>query len=368
VHAGALGWNGFLTFGMLYYLVPVLYRTKLHSEKLANFHFWTGTVGILLYMISMWTSGITQGLMWRAIDETGHLVYPDFVETVLRIAPLFWVRALGGLLFIVGFLAMCYNLYVTIKLAPKGEKATVYKAPALGDWNGSGEKPHRKLEGLGFVFSVLSFLAILVGSMIELVPTLFMHTYIASNDKVAPYTALELAGRDIYVREGCYVCHSQQIRPMAAETLRYGQPSMAEESMWDHPFQWGSKRTGPDLARVGGKYPDLWHFRHMIDPRATTPNSIMPPYPWLHEQNTNFDLLEKKFAVMKTLGVPYTDADVKNAPTAAREQAKAIAAGLAGDAKTPNLEDREIIALIAYLQRLGKNPKLFENVKVGSAQ
>jgi cytochrome c oxidase cbb3-type subunit I/II len=195
-----------------------------------------------------------------------------------------------------------------------------------------------------------------------------MHTYTAGSEKVEPYTALQLAGRDIYIREGCYLCHSQMIRPMAAETLRYGQPSKGEESMWDHPFQWGSKRTGPDLSRVGGKYPDLWHFRHMMDPRSTTPNSIMPPYAWLHEQMIDFDILPKKLSVMKTLGVPYSDEQVANAATAARAEAKVIADGLANDAKINGLENREIVALIAYLQRLGKNPKLFEDVKVGSVQ
>jgi cytochrome c oxidase cbb3-type subunit I/II len=367
VHAGALGWNGFLTFGMLYYLVPKIFKTKLYSVKLANVHFWTGTIGILLYVISMWTSGITQGLMWRAIDETGRLVYPDFVETVMRIVPMYWVRAIGGTLFIAGFAVMCYNLYKTWALAPKEQKAEVYQAPALGAWTGAGETKHRKLEGLGFVFTVLSILAILVGSVIEIIPTMFAHTYIPANNKVEPYTALELAGRDIYIREGCYTCHSQQIRPMAAEQLRYGAPTQMEESMWDHPFQWGSKRTGPDLARVGGKYPDLWHFRHMMDPRAVASKSIMPQYPWLYSQKTDFDILQKKFSVMQTLGVPYTDEQVQNAPAAARAQAQQIAQGL-NQGQIAELESREIIALISFLQRLGKNPQVLNNMKVGTVQ
>ena len=370
VHGGALGWNGFLTFGMLYYLVPKLYKTKLYSNKLANIHFWMGTIGILLYIISMWTSGITQGLMLRAIDETGRLVYPDFVETVTRIVPLYWIRALGGTLFLASFLVMCWNLYKTCQLAPKTEKEDIFKVPALGRLGAvtHGGSWHRRLEGLVPTFTVLSFCSILIGSVIEILPTLIVHTYAESSSKIDPYTPLEQAGRDIYVREGCYVCHSQMIRTMPSEVLRYGPASLPEESMYDRPFQWGSKRTGPDLARVGGKYPDLWHYRHMLDPRSVTPNSIMPPYEWLFDQKTDYASLEKKFAVMKSLGVPYTDEQVKNAPQAAREQAKKIAQGLAKDSPIKGLEDREIIALISYMQRLGKNPAVLGNVKVGASQ
>lgn len=367
VHGGALGWNGFLTFGMLYYLIPKMFKTELYSKKLANVHFWTGLFGILLYMISMYTSGITQGLMWRAIDETGRLVYPDFVETVTRIVPLYWVRAFGGTLFLSGFLVMCWNLWKTYSLAPKDTREEQFSAPRLNrNASMAGIKPHRRLEGLMPTFSVLAFIAIFVGSAIELLPTLFAHTYAPSNSKVEPYTALELAGRDIYVREGCYVCHSQMIRTLPSEVLRYGPSSLPEESMYDHPFQWGSKRTGPDLARVGGKYPDLWHFRHMIDPRAVTPNSIMPAYQWLLDDRTDFDILTKKFAVMKQVGVPYTDEQIANAPSAAREQARKIVAGLGTDAPTKDLENREIVALIAYLQRLGKNPELLKKAEAAA--
>ena len=367
VHGGALGWNGFLTFGMLYFLVPKIFKTELYSKKLANIHFWTGTIGILLYIISMWTSGVTQGLMLNAIDESGRLVYPDFVETVMRIVPLYWVRAFGGTLFLAGFLVMCYNLYKTYQLAPKSQKADVFSAPRLqpapvvdeGTW-------HRRLEGLVPTFTVLSIVAILVGSVIQILPTLIVHTYAEANNKVDPYTALELAGRDIYVREGCYTCHSQMIRTMPSEVLRYGPASLPEESMYDRPFQWGSKRTGPDLARVGGKYPDMWHFRHMLDPRAVTPNSIMPAYPWLFKDKIDFASLERKFEVMKSLGVPYSNEQVQNASQNARDQARQLAQGVGADTGIKDLESKEIIALISYLQRLGKNPALFKkDIKVG---
>lgn len=294
VHGGTLGWNGFLTFGMLYYLIPKLFKTELYSKKLANLHFWIGTIGILLYLISMWTSGITQSLMLRAIDENGKLVYPAFVETVTRILPLYWIRAVGGSLFLLGFLIMCWNLYKTWQLAPKSEKEDVFRAVALSKIDVAPAKTwHRRLEGWMPTFSVLTFVAILVGSAIEILPTLVAHTYASDSAAVSPYTSLELAGRDIYVREGCYTCHSQMIRTLPEDVLRYGKASLPEESMYDHPFQWGSKRTGPDLARIGGKYPDLWHYRHMLDPRSMTTGSLMPAYPWLFDNKTDFTILEK---------------------------------------------------------------------------
>lgn len=365
VHGGTLGWNGFLTFGMIYYLIPKLYRTELYSKRLANVHFWIGTVGILLYLIAMYTSGFTQSMMLRAIDPvTGRLVYPDFVETVVRIVPLYWARAIGGIFYLTGFLIMCWNIYKTCQLAPKNAAPEVYRAPSLRDEVQHQSTWHRRLEGWMPIFSVLTFIAILVGSAIEILPTLVAHTYTPVTSGVLPYTALELAGRDIYVREGCYNCHSQMIRTLPEDVLRYGKASLPEESMYDHPFQWGSKRTGPDLARVGGKYPDLWHYRHMLDPRSVTPNSIMPAYSWLFDSKTNFDILETKFAVMKSLGVPYTDDEVRFAAKDARAQAVKIADALKGDSPVKGLEDREIIALIAYMQRLGKNPELLNRKEV----
>lgn len=354
VHGGALGWNGFLAFGMIYYLVPKLWNTKLYSEKLANQHFWIGLLGILLYYISMWAAGITQGLMWRAIDGQGNLVYPDFVETVMRILPLYWVRVTGGTLFLTGFLIMAYNIYKTIQSAPAEQSDSVAQVSAMKvvEHHSTG---HRKLEGLATVFTVLTVLAILVGTAIEIIPTLSIDKYITVENKIVPYTPLELAGRDIFVKEGCYVCHSQQIRPMAAEVLRYGKASTIEESMYDHPFQWGSRRIGPDLARVGKKYPNLWHYRHMLDPREITQKSLMPSYKWLAEKNTDFDILRKKVSVMKTLGVPYDDNVLGNADVIAKEQAQGIAQDLvANGVHQEGLEKKEIVALIAYLQSLGQ--------------
>jgi cytochrome c oxidase cbb3-type subunit I/II len=360
VHAGALGWNGMLTFGMMYYLVPRLWKTKLYSEKLATNHFWIATLGILLYYISMVTAGITEGLMWQAMTPDGRLVYPDFIETVVRIVPLYWVRALGGSLFIIGFFIMVYNICKTIQSAPAEQGDSEAKVPMR---HAVFAKPdpkegHSKLEGMATVFSVLAFIAIAVGSFIEIYPTLSLHKYITPTNMIEPYTPLELAGRDIYVSEGCYTCHSQQIRPIPAEVLRYGKASTVEESMYDHPFQWGSKRIGPDLARVGKKYPNLWHFQHMVDPRSVTPKSIMPTYRWMVEKDTDFLILRKKLSIMKTLDVPYDDDTVANADIKAQKEAMVIAEDLkANGVNVPNLEKKQIVALIAYLQALGQKGK-----------
>ena len=355
VHGGTLGWNGFMVFAIFYYLVPRLWKTNLYSERLANAHFWTSFLGIVLYYLSMITAGITQGMMWRAVGPEGRLTYPDFVETVDRILPLYWIRALGGALYVIGFAMMAYNIYKTIRQAPVSapEKVRVINTRDAQ----VEESGHRALEGAAALFSVLTFLAILVGSVIEIYPTLSLHKYIPVDSHVQPYTPLEIAGRDIYIREGCYLCHSQQVRPLAAEVLRYGSPSTVEESMYDHPFQWGSKRTGPDLARLGKKYPDLWHYRHMLDPRAVTPHSIMPNYPWLAEKNTDFQILRVKLSVFKRLGVPYSDSDVANADIVAQKQAVGIAKDLSDQGAPPELQNKEIVALIAYLQSLGQKAK-----------
>ena len=363
VHGGALGWNGFLTFGMLYFLIPKLWNTKLHSVALATTHFWIGLTGILLYYISMWASGITQGLMWQAIDDKGQLVYPDFVQTVTEIVPLYWVRAFGGLLFVVGFLIMLYNVYMTIKTAPAEEKVETVTAPVHPKDGRHTSGGHRKLEGMVVTFSVLSFLAIAVGSIIEIYPTLSLHKYVDQSAMVEPWTPLEQAGRDIYVKEGCYVCHSQMIRKLPFDVVRFGEASTIEESMYDRPFQWGSKRTGPDLARVGGKYPHLWHLRHMNNPRDLVEASLMPSYPWLEKKKVDFYSLRRKFSVMQSLGVPYDDETVANADKIAEEQAAALAAELtkeiqaAGGSVPENLERTQITALIAYLQALGQKGK-----------
>ena len=193
---------------------------------------------------------------------------------------------------------------------------------------------HEVVEKNVGLLALLVILVISVGGLVEIVPLFFLKSTTEPVEGLKPYTALQLEGRDIYIREGCYVCHSQMIRPFRAETERYGHYSVAGEFVYDHPFQWGSKRTGPDLARVGGRYSDDWHRVHLINPRDVVPESNMPGFPWLAENTLDGAHTAKKMDVLRTLGVPYTDADIAGAQTA-----------VAG--KT------ELEALIAYLQNLG---------------
>lgn len=353
VHSGTIGWNYMLTSGILFFLVEKLWNTKLYSKTLATWQFWTATIGLVLYIISMWVAGVTQSLMWSAMDEAGRLVYPNFIETVVRIVPMYWVRACGGSLVLISFIIMIYNLYKTAKSGDTN-KVEVYQAYALDEASIEHQAtPHRKLEGMPTIFAVLSLIAILVGSAIEIVPSIMSKNYIAKMDVVKPYTPLELLGRDTYIKEGCYLCHSQTVRPMAHEVVRYGKASEAAEFVYDHPFQWGSKRTGPDLARVGQKYSNMWHYRHFLVPQEVTAGSIMPRYKWLYSQKTDFNSLPKKMRVMQKLGVPYSEEEIAQGITLAQTQAQEIADNLKEGGVQENIVDKEVIALIAYMQRLG---------------
>ncbi len=352
VHSGTIGWNYMLICGILYYLVPRLYKQDLFSQRLANIHFWTATIGLLLYIVSMWSAGITQGLMWQAINEQGSLTYPNFVETVLRIIPMYWIRAFGGVLVLVGFILMIYNLLKTINAAPAAVTENFQAENQRHQADHQGDSAHRKLEGMPAVFAALSLIAVLVGSIISIVPMLTTDRFTVS-DIVKPYTPLELAGRDIYVSEGCYTCHSQMVRPSPSEVLRYGEHSRAEESVYDRPFQWGSRRIGPDLARVGGKYNHIWHYKHMEDPRSVISQSIMPSYPWLITEKTDLASLRRKLQVLKKMGHPYTEEEIEYAQELALEQAQDIANELNQSGISSEVVDKKIVALIAYLQKLG---------------
>jgi cytochrome c oxidase cbb3-type subunit I/II len=353
VHSGTIGWNYMLIAGILFFLVEKLWNTKLYSKSLANWQFWTATIGLVLYIISMWVAGVTQSLMWSAMDEAGRLVYPNFIETVVRIIPMYWVRACGGTLVLISFVIMIYNLFKTAQ-SGSSEKIEVYEAYALDASSIEHEATaHRKLEGMPTLFAVLSLIAILVGSAIEIIPSIISTNYVVKMDVVKPYTPLELTGRDIYIREGCYLCHSQTVRPMPHEVVRYGKASEAAEFVYDHPFQWGSKRTGPDLARVGGKYSNLWHYRHFAVPQEVTSGSIMPRYKWLFTQKTDFASIPKKMKVMQTLGVPYTNEEIEKGIENAQAQAQMISENLQEGGVKENITDKEVLALIAYMQRLG---------------
>ena len=358
VHVGALGWNGFLTFGMMYWLIPKVFNTQLYSKKLANIHFWLGTLGIILYAVPMYFAGFFQSLMWKEFTPEGVLAHPNFLETVIEIFPAYYTRAVGGSLFIVGALVMIYNLYRTTKTGVF-EAEEPASAPALVEEEHHGEKKehwHRWIEKRPIQLMLLSLVVILIGGLVEMMPTFLIESNVKTISTVKPYTPLELEGRDIYIREGCYNCHSQMIRPFRSETARYGEYSKAGEFVYDHPFQWGSKRTGPDLAREGGKQPDSWHFKHMYDPRSVSQGSVMPPYPWLITDKLDVSSTAKKIRAMQTLGVPYPEGYDKIALDDLRKQAKEIEGRLEEEMKKDNVDvdsETEIIALIAYLQRLG---------------
>ncbi len=353
VHVGALGWNGFLTFAMLYWLIPRIFQTTLFSEKLVKTHFWIGTIGIAFYAIPMYISGFTQGMMWKQFTAEGTLQYGNFLDTTLQLLPMHMMRAIGGTLYLIGAILMAYNLFKTMAqgtlLANEAAEATPL---AVTEEAEKGEHWHRWIERKPIQLLAGSLIMILIGSLVELIPTFMVKSNVPTIEAVKPYTSLELEGRDIYIREGCVGCHSQLVRPFRSETERYGEFSKSGEFVYDHPFLWGSKRTGPDLHREGGKYPDSWHYHHMRDPQSMSPGSIMPAYDWLYEQTLNTDQTKDKLAVMKKLGVPYSDEEISNAVTDLKTQSKAIQEHLAEE-KIKVSADKEIIALIAYLQRLG---------------
>jgi cytochrome c oxidase cbb3-type subunit I/II len=353
VHTGALGWNGFLTFSMLYWLFPRLWNTKLYSVKLANYHFWIGLLGMMFYVVPMYISGVTQGLMWKQFNPDGFLTYGNFLETVIRLVPMYKLRALGGALYVIGIVIMLVNLYKTAKagqfIGDETAQAAVEKAEPK-----EKERGHRWLEGVPVTFTVLTTLAVLVGGLIEIVPLFLVKENVPTISSVKPYTPLEVLGRDIYIREGCVGCHSQMVRPFRSETERYGEYSKVGEYIYDHPFLWGSKRTGPDLHRLGGKYPDAWHYNHMEDPRTTSPGSIMPAYPWLLTKTMDTNALTGRLKALRKVGVPYpVGYENGDAHKELTEQSARIMQGFAVGSITNAQPSSEIIALTAYLQRLG---------------
>ena len=364
VHIGGLGWNGFMAFAMLYYLVPKMWGTNLYSKKLATNHFWLGTIGIILYAVPLYWAGFTQSVMWKSFTPEGQLKF-QFLETVTNIIPMYITRSVGGALYLAGALLMIYNLYKTSKQGTFIANEEAEAAPLVKAVKPGREYWHRLLERKPVTMLVLSLIVVGIGGIMELVPTFLVKSNIPTIASVKPYTPLELQGRDIYVREGCYTCHSQMIRPFRDEVARYGEYSKAGEFVYDHPFQWGSKRTGPDLAREGGKYPDSWHYNHMYDPRSMSPGSIMPQYVWLLDNKLDTSSTEAKIKAMKTLGVPYPDGYERIANIDLMKQAESIALNLKKD-KIETPADAEIIALIAYLQRIGKDIKAGAPLEQGS--
>jgi cytochrome c oxidase cbb3-type subunit I/II len=377
VHSGALGWNGFMAFGMLYWLLPRLFQTKIWSPKLVELHFWTGTIGILLYIIPIYAAGLMQGLMWRAMDDTGHLMYPDFIETIQSIIPLWWLRVLGGTLYFGGVVMLAVNALLTWMARPATYDVPVYSAPRL-----SKEYPdapptksdlqnapvlelgkqldvfskmnwHRRWERLPVKFTVLVTVAVIVASLFEAIPMFLIRSNVPTIATVKPYTPLELAGRHIYVSEGCYNCHSQMIRPIVAETKRYGEYSKPGEFIYDRPFQWGSRRIGPDLAREGGKQSSFWHWTHFENPENVSPGSVMPSYQHLLTDDLKFSAIRPHVEAAAFLGAEYTEQELTDTETVARRQAEVIAAEIVQQGGPAAVHEKQAVALIAYLQRLG---------------
>lgn len=370
VHIGGLGWNGMMTFGMLYWLFPKLYKTELYSKRMANQHFWIATLGILLYAVPMYIAGFMQGLMWQDFNPDGTLQNADFLKTVTQLKPYYYLRSLGGVLYLSGAILMFYNL---VKTAKSGVLHTdeAAEAPAVRERHdqAKGEYWHKVIERKPVQFMILSLIVVAIGGIVEIIPTMIVDSNIPKIASVKPYTPLELEGRDIYVREGCYNCHSQLVRPLRFETARYGEYSKSGEFVYDHPFQWGSKRTGPDLAREGGntkiRKSNFWHYQHLMAPKDVSPSSIMPAYTWLREDNLDLSLTEKKIRAMQTMGVPYRKGYDKKAVADLKAQAKLVAEdivnttpkqaliGVNKAALVKDIQQKEIVAVIAYLQRLG---------------
>jgi cytochrome c oxidase cbb3-type subunit I/II len=378
VHVGALGWNGFLTFGMIYYLVPKLFKTQLWSTKLANAHFWVGTLGIIMYALPMYVAGFVQASMWKQFNPDGTLTYGNFLETLNEIIPMYWMRAIGGSLFIVGSFIMLYNIVMTVRSGSKVTDELAEAAPLqkVAKKRTAKEGYHTWLERRPVKLTIFATIAILIGGIVQIIPSLTVDEYVPVISTVKPYTPLELEGRDIYIRESCNACHSQMVRPFRSEVERYGEYSKSGEFVYDHPFLWGSKRTGPDLHRVGQKYSDNWHLNHFYDPQSTSSGSIMPSYKWLITDELDKSQTEAKMRAMVTLGVPYTEEEIVRAQEWMDEQGTQIEKNLYTD---PDFEktyeadkkyarengeefiemrNREVVALIAYIQRLGTDIKV----------
>ena len=363
VHIGGLGWNGFMAFGMLYWMIPKMWGTTIYSKKLANSHFWLGTIGIIIYAVPMYWAGFAQAQMWKSFTEEGQLKF-QFLETVSNIIPMYIARSVGGFLYLCGAIIMVYNLSKTIAKGSFIANEAAEAAPLVTAAHGR-EHWHRWIEQRPLTLLVFSLVVVAVGGLLEMMPTFLVKSNVPTIASVKPYTPLELQGRDIYIREGCYTCHSQMIRPFRDEVARYGEYSKAGEFVYDHPFQWGSKRTGPDLAREGGKYPDSWHYNHMLDPRIMSPGSVMPNYEWLLDNLTDTASTPAKIRAMTKLGVPYPAGYDQTANIDLLAQAAQIQASLKAD-KISTPQTAEIVAIIAYLQRLGKDIKLSGTAEVST--
>jgi cytochrome c oxidase cbb3-type subunit I/II len=372
VHLGTLGWNGFMAFAVIYWLIEKLWYTSIYSTLLINFHFWISLLGMLMYVIPLYVGSVLQANMWKSFNIDGTLTYKNFIDSVVFIKPFHCIRLLGGLCYLIGFVIMIYNIVKTIQLGSvNNDKKYIFYYNERHNSHYLGV--HSFLEKKPIQLIILSIIVISIGGAVEIIPMMVIKSNIPSIFVIKPYTPLELEGRDIYIREGCNVCHSQIIRPFRDEVVRYGDYSKSGEFVYDHPFLWGSKRTGPDLAREGGKNTNLWHFKHMYNPRFITKNSIMPSYSWLFYKKLFYFNVKNKMITLSRLGVPYHSAYINNAYDILEHQAIRIAEDIYKESpeireffqkqkkylknRFISLDKLEIIALIAYLQKLGVDIK-----------
>ena len=386
-HGAALGWNGMLIFGMVYWLLPRIYKTELWSQRAASLHFWVATLGILTYVVPIYIAGFTQGMQWRALTTEGDLANPNFLKTLESVVPMWWIRIAGGALYVGGIFLMAANYLMTWRNRAADLTPTVVEAASLSrDFDGDPPSPksrlegkpvlnlahsidrfqqatwHRALERMPTKFTLWVLMLVVFASAFSLVPSFLIRSSVPTIDTVKPYTPLELLGRDLYVAEGCYNCHSQQIRPLFAETERYGDYSKPGEFVFDRPFQWGSRRIGPDLAREGGKQSHVWHFNHFLNPREVNAASVMPSYAHLVNRELNLKSLPARVQAAHDLGAPY-ERELTDAVAMAEQQARQIVIELVGqggrymvddaNGEPLKVERTQVIALIAYLQRLG---------------
>jgi cytochrome c oxidase cbb3-type subunit I/II len=313
----------------------------------------------MFYAIPLYWGGVTQQLMWKQFTPDGFLQYTNFLETVTQIIPMYSLRIVGGTLFFLGLFVMIYNLAKTMKAGTFSAEEEASAPPMnTAAAHSKNQYWHKWIEGKSLTMTGLALVAVLIGGLVEIIPMMMVDSNVPKIATVTPYTPLELEGRDIYIREGCLGCHSQMIRPFRSETERYGEFSKSGEFIYDRPFLWGSKRTGPDLHRVGQKYSDIWHYNHMLDPQSIAPGSIMPAYPWLITDDLDVSKTAKKIEVLQLLNTPYEEGYAEIAVDDLKKQAKQIADKLRKDGiEQDGLENKEIVALIAYLQRLGTDIK-----------
>ncbi|MCY2986072.1 MAG: cbb3-type cytochrome c oxidase subunit I [Planctomycetota bacterium] len=383
-----LGWIGFMTFGMIYWLLPRLYAMRDALSGLSQLHFWLAAVGLLLIVVPGYLGGAVQAQKWSQLSELGRLQY-SFIESLEAVLPFWWVRVFGFAVYLLGLFTLGINVLSALILGASGNETNAL--PGLSRGNDDLESPaisstlvgkpvlelalkidlwsklewHRKLERQPVRFLLLIGSSICLLSFMQLFPILALKSPVREIASVQPYTPLELVGRDIYISQGCQNCHSQTVRPLVHESQMYGAVSEGGEFAYDRPVQWGNRRIGPDLARKGGGVQSsFWHWRHLENPPVMTPKTVMPAFSFLHESKLKFSDLGKKIAVLSELGTPY-DMRLEDGQSLeskfedqAKKQAEVIASEIIGQGgpvahKGTLIKDTSAIALIAYIQRLG---------------